>query len=61
MSTNKIQKPEKRDVLGNHHNQVMPSVGRLDADLSRWKPGFDIGPVHLGFVVDDVALEQACL
>jgi hypothetical protein len=34
----------------------MPWLGRVIAGLSMRKPGFDPGSVHVGFVVDKVAL-----
>jgi hypothetical protein len=34
----------------------VPWLGRLVADLSPLRPGFDPGSVHVGFVVDKVAL-----
>jgi hypothetical protein len=35
---------------------AMPWLRRLVAGLSPWRPGFDLGSVHVGFVVDKVAL-----
>jgi hypothetical protein len=44
------------------HKYVMgwavPWLRRLAAGLSPWRPGFDPGSVHVGFVVDKVALGQ---
>jgi hypothetical protein len=37
----------------------VPWLRRLVAGLSPRRPGFDPGSVHVGFVVDKVALEQA--
>jgi hypothetical protein len=34
---------------------------QLVADLSTWRPGFEPGSVHMGFVVDKVALGQIFL
>ena len=36
----------------------MPLLGRLVADLSSRRPGFDPDSVHVGFVVNKVALGQ---
>jgi hypothetical protein len=38
--------------------KTVPWFRRLVAGLSPWKPGFDPGSVHVGFVVDNVALGQ---
>jgi hypothetical protein len=37
---------------------AVPWLRRLVAGLSPWKPGFDPGSVHVGFVVDKVARGQ---
>jgi hypothetical protein len=37
-------------------NMAVPRLRRLVAGLSLWMPGFDPGSVHVGFVVDKVAL-----
>jgi hypothetical protein len=37
-------------------NTDVPWLGRLVAGLSPRRPGFDPGSVHVGFVVDKVAL-----
>jgi hypothetical protein len=36
--------------------EVVPWLRRLVADLSLRRPGFNPGSVHVGFVVDKVAL-----
>jgi hypothetical protein len=36
----------------------VPWFRRLVAGLSPWRPGFDPGLIHVGFVVDKVALGQ---
>jgi len=33
-------------------------IRQLDSSLSIWKPGFDPRPVHMGFMVEKVALKQ---
>jgi hypothetical protein len=38
--------------------EAVPWLRRLDAGLPRRRPGFDPGSVHVGFVVDKVALGQ---
>jgi hypothetical protein len=40
------------------HSEAMPWLRRLAAGLPPWRPGFDPGSVHVGFVVDKVALGQ---
>lgn len=35
---------------------IMPRLRRLATGLSRWTPGFSTWSVHMGFVVDKVAL-----
>jgi hypothetical protein len=42
-------------------NRAVPWLRRLVASLSPPRPGFDPGSVHVGFVVDKVALEQVPL
>jgi hypothetical protein len=37
---------------------IMQCFWRLVAGLSPWKPGLDPGPVHVGFVVERMTLEQ---
>jgi hypothetical protein len=37
---------------------AVPWLKRLVAGLSPRRPGFDPGSVHVGFVVDKLALEQ---
>jgi hypothetical protein len=41
-----------------HRPLAVPWLRRLVAGLSPWRPGFDPGSVHVGFVVDKVALGQ---
>jgi hypothetical protein len=41
-----------------HKRHVGPWLRRLAAGLPPRRPGFDPGPVHVGFVVDKVALGQ---
>jgi hypothetical protein len=38
--------------------QAVPRLRRLIAGLTPRRPGFDPGSVHVGFVVDKVALGQ---
>jgi hypothetical protein len=38
--------------------KVVPLLRKLVARLLRWRPVFDPGSVHVGFVVDKVALGQ---
>jgi hypothetical protein len=38
--------------------EAVPWLRRLAAGLPPWRPGFDPGSVHVGFVVDKVALGQ---
>jgi hypothetical protein len=40
---------------------AVPWLGRLVAGLSLWGPGYVPGSVHVGFVVDKVALGQIFL
>jgi hypothetical protein len=44
--------------LTNPHCQAVPWLRRLAAGLPPRRPGFDPGSVHVGFVVDKVALGQ---
>jgi hypothetical protein len=37
---------------------AVPWLRLVDAGLSPLRPGFDLGSVHVGFVVDNVALGQ---
>jgi hypothetical protein len=41
--------------------EAVPWLRRLVAGLSPRRPGFDVGSVHVGFVVDKVALGQMFL
>jgi hypothetical protein len=38
--------------------RTVPRLRKLVAGPSPWRPDFDCGPVHVGFVVDKVALGQ---
>jgi hypothetical protein len=42
-------------------DEVVPWLRRLAAGLPPRRPGFDLGSVHVGFVVDKVALGQVFL
>jgi hypothetical protein len=42
----------------NHDGRAVPWLRRLVAVLSPRRPGFNHGSVHVGFVVDKVALGQ---
>jgi hypothetical protein len=44
-----------------HHIMAVPWLRRLVAGLSPRRPGFNPGPVHVGFMVDKVALGQVFL
>jgi hypothetical protein len=56
--------PALEDYDGNNLNMfqilsgAVPWLRRLAAGLPPRKPGFDPGPVHVGFVVDKVSLGQ---
>jgi hypothetical protein len=43
------------------HPHLVPWLRRLVAGLSLWRSGFDPGSVHVGFVVEKVALGQVFL
>jgi hypothetical protein len=45
-------------VCFHHLETTVPWLRRLVAGLSPWRPGFDPGSVHVGFVADEVALAQ---
>jgi hypothetical protein len=42
----------------NTMSEAVPWLRRLVAGIPPRRPGFDPGSVHVGFVVDKVALEQ---
>ena len=46
------------EKVTNLNMQAVPWLRRLVAGLSPRRPGFDLGSVHVGFVVDKVALGQ---
>jgi hypothetical protein len=46
------------NVTGKTQAEAVPWLRRLAAGLPPGRPGFDPGPVHVGFVVDKVALGQ---
>jgi hypothetical protein len=58
-----VKGKEKNTIEGIHFNreQAVPWLRRLVAGLSPRRPGFDPGSVHVGFVVDKVALGQVFL
>jgi hypothetical protein len=45
-------------MTSNCEARAVPWLMRLVAGLSTRRPGFDLGSVHVGFVVDKVALGQ---
>jgi hypothetical protein len=46
----------QKAVTLNAFRKAVPWLRRLAAGLPPRRPGFDPGPVHVGFVVDKVAL-----